>query len=76
MFSQKTSRQVFHLNKHKCVKKHFIEKRFSFEDDKNNVKGFYIKNSFYMLIKMLDEIKEKLPPKYTKIYPNKIHFLA
>jgi hypothetical protein len=29
-------------------------------------------NQFYMFIEMLDEIKEKLPPKYT---PQKIHFL-
>ncbi len=27
--------------------------------------------SFYMFIKMLDEFKEKLPLKYTKIYPEK-----
>ncbi len=27
-----------------------------------------------MFIKMLDEIKEKLPPKYTKIYPQKNTF--
>jgi len=28
-----------------------------------------------MFIKILDEIKEKLPPNYTKIYPKKIVFL-
>jgi hypothetical protein len=32
MISQKTSRQNFHSNKHKCVEeKHFVENLFSFE---------------------------------------------
>jgi hypothetical protein len=32
VISQKTSRQVFHSNEHKCVeKKHFVEKLLSFE---------------------------------------------
>jgi hypothetical protein len=29
-----------------------------------------------MFIKMLDEIKEKFPPKYTKIYLKQIHFFC
>ncbi len=40
MISQKTSKQVFHSNEHKCFeKKHFAEKLFSFEDDKYYVRG-------------------------------------
>jgi hypothetical protein len=32
VISQKTSKQVFHSNEHKCVeKKHFVEKLLSFE---------------------------------------------
>jgi hypothetical protein len=48
----KKSKQVFHLNEHKCVeKKHFVKKLFSFEDDKNYVRGFYIKIQFICLSK-------------------------
>jgi hypothetical protein len=32
-------------------------------------KAFVSKSILYMFIKTLDEIKEKLPPEYTKIYP-------
>jgi hypothetical protein len=47
VISQKTSRQVFHLDEHKRVeKKHFVGKLFSFEDEKNYVRGFYIKIHF------------------------------
>ncbi len=41
---------------------------FHLKDDNNYVGGLYIKIHFYMFIKTLDEIKEKLPPKYTKKY--------
>jgi len=51
VISQKTSKQVCHWYEHKCVeKKYFVEKN-SFEDDKNYVKGFYIKNRFICLSK-------------------------
>ncbi len=57
---QKYFNEVFHLNKHKCVGENIVEKLVSFEKLKNYVKGLCIKNMFYMFIKMLDEIKEKL----------------
>jgi hypothetical protein len=43
---------------------------FHLKDDTNYVawRPLY-QNPFYMFIKMLYKIKEKLPPKYTKIYP-------
>ncbi len=56
------------------LKKNILLKKNSFEDDINYVRGFYIKNRFYIFIKMLDEFKEKLPPKYTKIYLKKYIF--
>ncbi len=69
MISQKTSRQVFHSNEHKCVRKnHFVEKLLSFERWQELCCRLLYQNSFCMFIKMLDEIKEKLLPKYTKIY--------
>jgi hypothetical protein len=75
-FHKKTSRQVFYSNKHKCVeKKHFIEKLFSFERWKELCWGPLYQNSFYMFIKMLDEIKGKLPENIPKITPQKNIFL-
>ncbi len=47
-------------------KKHFVEKLLSFEKWQESCKRFLYQNPFYMFIKMLDEIKEKLTP---KIYP-------
>ncbi len=65
-FHKKTSGQFFYSNKHKCVeKKHFIGKLPSFERWQELCWRLLYQNPFYMFIKMLDEIKEKLPPKYT-----------
>jgi len=52
-----------------------LKNYFHLEDDNNYVGGLCIKIHFFMFIKMLDEIKEKMPPKYTKIYPPKKQFL-
>jgi hypothetical protein len=71
-FKKKTIEQIFHSNKHKCVKKkHFDEKLLSFENDKNYVEGLCIK--IYQNVKW---IKEKLSQKYTKIYPKIVHFFT
>ncbi len=74
MISQKTYGQVFHSNEHKCVwKKHYVEKLLSFERLQELCWRILYQNSFYMFIKMLDDIKEKLPPKYNQKI---VHFLA
>jgi hypothetical protein len=40
MISQKTSRQVFHSNEHKCVdKKKLLKNYFHLKDEKNYVGG-------------------------------------
>jgi hypothetical protein len=77
VISQKTFGQVFHSKERKCVeKKHFVENYFHFKDDKNYVGGLPIKIHFYVFIKMLDEIKEILPPqKYQNIPQKKYIFL-
>jgi len=49
---------------------------FHLKDDKNCVGGPCIKNPFYMFIKTLNEIKEKLSPKYTKAYPKTSTFFG
>jgi hypothetical protein len=70
-FHKKHLKKVFYSNEHKCVEKNILMKNyFQLKDDKNYVawRPLY-QNPFYMFIKMLYEIKEKLPPKYTKIYP-------
>ncbi len=46
--------------------KKIVKKLLSFERWKELCWKPLYQNSFYMFIKMLDEIKEKLPPKYTQ----------
>jgi hypothetical protein len=77
VISQKTSRQNFHSNEHKCVEKNILLKNsFHLKDDKNYFGGFRIKNSFYMFIKILDEILKKLPQDISKYNPKKKKILA
>jgi hypothetical protein len=67
-----------HLNKFfiqmsiNVLKKNMLLKHyFHLKDDKNCCMPLY-QNTFYMFIKMLDEIKENFPPNYT---PQKYIFL-
>jgi hypothetical protein len=63
--------QVFHSNEHKCVeKKHFVKKLLSFERWQELCWRLLYQNPFYMFLKMLNEIKEKMP----KLYPPKSTF--
>jgi hypothetical protein len=74
MILQKTYGQVFHLSEHNCVeKKHFVEKLLSFKRWQELCWRPLYQNPFFMFFKMLDEIKEKVPPKHT---PKKKYFLA
>jgi hypothetical protein len=67
MISQKTSRQVFHSNEHKCVeKKHFVEKLLSFEIMTRIMLEPLYQNPFYMFIKMLDEFLKNCPQNISK----------
>ncbi len=70
VISQKTFKQVFHSNEHKCV-----EKIISFKILQELCWRPLCQNPLYMVIKTLDEMKEKFPPKFTKIYPKKCKFL-
>jgi len=54
-------------------KKHFVEKLLSFERQQELCQRPLHQTPFYMFIEMLNEIKEKLPPKYTP--PKKTIFL-
>jgi hypothetical protein len=49
VISQKTFWQVFHSNKHKCVKKNiFLKNYFHLNDDKNYVGGLCVKSILYV----------------------------
>jgi hypothetical protein len=39
MISQKTFKQVFHSNEHKCVEKKLLKNYFHLKNDKNYVRG-------------------------------------
>jgi hypothetical protein len=71
---QKTLGWVFHSNEYKCVeKKHFDEKLLSLERwQELGWRPLY--QNPYMFIKMLYEIKEKLPQKLLKYTPKKVQF--
>jgi hypothetical protein len=72
VISQKTFGQAFHSNEHKFVEKNILLKNyFHLKDNKNYVGGLCMKFHFICFIKMLDEIKEKVPPKRYKMYPKK-----
>jgi hypothetical protein len=74
-FQNKYLNKFFHSNKHKCVeKKHFVEIFLSFKRWQELCWRPMYRNPFHMFMKMLDEIKEKLLSKYTKIYPPKNTF--
>jgi hypothetical protein len=64
-FHKKKYAQVFHSNEHiKCIEKiNFVKNLFSFERWQELCWRPLYQNPFNMFIKMLDEIKEKLPPK-------------
>jgi hypothetical protein len=66
----------FSIQMNICVlKKNILLKiYFHLKEDKNCIGGPCIKNPFYTFIKTLDEIEEKLPPKYTKTYPKNSTF--
>ncbi len=76
VISQKHLDEVFHSNKHNCVERKIVEKSLSFERQQELYWRPLYQNIFYMSIKTLDEIKEKLTPKNTKCTKKKKHFLA
>jgi hypothetical protein len=58
VISQKTSRQVFQSNEHKCVeKKYFVENLLSFEKSQELCWRHLYQNQFYMFINKLNGIK-------------------
>jgi hypothetical protein len=60
-----------------CWKKTFCWKfTFIWKMTRIVLEALCIKNPFYMFIKTLNEIKEKLSPKYTKAYPKNSTFFG
>ncbi len=49
---------------------------YHLKGNKNCIGGIVSKKSFYVFLKMLDEMKENLSPKITKCTQKKKHFFA
>jgi hypothetical protein len=79
MISQKTSRQVFHSNEHKCVdKKKIVEKLLSFERWKElcwRPLNFISKSILYVYQNVKWNQRKSVPKIYQNIPPKKYIFL-
>jgi hypothetical protein len=79
MISQKTFKQVFHSNKHKCVEKKIVEKLLSFEKWQelcSRPLNFISKSILYVYQNAKWNQRKSVPKIYQNIPPKKKEFLT